>query len=490
MASAPRARGRSTGAEGVCERRPFLLMKATSMLFSIPDMLTPSAAWLVGAGTLLLHAQLKKRRNRVSSGQSTASSQAKLAKTIGSGRRSRFQDSQIPPLFCVPDARAYESATEKINLSVETSTVLEVGCQLNRVTHSLAARAKALIGVDINRKAPRSQRQEKGQTFYRQPGAPVPANASLHILDTWDLAALAEVMCGGVAAPTSNEVSVVFFDASVVLGNDLPFEILALTRSVMRLCPNLQCIVVKSRALCALQQQLRPVPCPTRPLARASAYSSASSPRALAPAPATAPVPVSGRVHLLAADLVHDYRTAAHECVEHLLAPGEWALEIGAHVGATTVLIHDLLCARGGGGCVGVDVSESIIARAKVLNPHVPFDVADAWDVRSLLAALEHATTGTADGAETSVAAAPPPPSPPAKRAVTRRAPALLLVDVGGLSGANGTLDAVALIRMLCAVFHSSLRALVIKSSCLRTLARQLKTVRDLDRIEAPSTAS
>ena len=142
VASAPRARGRSTGAEGVCERRPFLLMKATSMLFSIPDMLTPSAAWLVGAGTLLLHAQLKKRRNRVSSGQSTASSQAKLAKTIGSGRRSRFQDSQIPPLFCVPDARAYESATEKINLSVETSTVLEVGCQLNRVTHSLAARQK------------------------------------------------------------------------------------------------------------------------------------------------------------------------------------------------------------------------------------------------------------------------------------------------------------------------------------------------------------
>ena len=455
----------------------------------LSDLLTPSAAWLVGAGTLLLRAQLKKRRNRVSSGQSTASSQTKLAKTIGSGRRSRFQDSQIPPLFCVPDARAYESATEKINLSVEASTVLEVGCQLNRVTHVLAARAKALIGVDINRKAPRSQRQEKGQTFYRQPGAPVPANASFHILDTWDLAALAEVMCGGVAAPTSNEVSVAFFDASVVLGNDLPFEILALTRSVMRLCPNLQCIVVKSRALCALQQQLRPVPCPTRPLARPSAYSSASSPPALAPAPA--PGPVSGRVHLLAADLVHDYRTAAHECVEHLLAPGEWALEIGAHVGATTVLIHDVLSARGGGGCVGVDVSESIIARAKVLNPHVPFDVADAWDVRSLLAALEHATTGTADVAETTfiAAAAAPPPPPPAKRAETRRAPALLLVDVGGLSGANGTLDAVALIRMLCAVFHSSLRALVIKSSCMRTLARQLKTVRDLDRLEAPSAA-
>ena len=62
------------------------------------------------------------------------------------------------------------------------------------------------------------------------------------------------------------------------------------------------------------------------------------------------------------------------------------------------------------------------------------------------------------------------------------RAPALLLVDVGGLSGANGTLDALALIRMLCAVFHASLRALVIKSSCMRTLARQLRQLRPRSR--------
>ena len=387
----------------------------------------------------------------------------------------------------MPDARAYESATEKINLSVETSTVLEVGCQLNRVTHSLAARAKALIGVDINRKAPRSQRQEKGQTFYRQPGAPVPANASLHILDTWDLAALAEVMCGGVAAPTSNEVSVVFFDASVVLGNDLPFEILALTRSVMRR----PAFGASWSRPCAVRTAAAAPPC-------ALSYTSTGSClrlllRLITTGTGTGTGNGTGTGlrprHLLAAawsTTMPPLASVSSTCLPRRMGPRDRRARR-----PTTVLIHDLLCARGGGGCVGVDVSESIIARAKVLNPHVPFDVADAWDVRSLLAALEHATTGTADGAETtSVAAPPPPPSPPAKRAVTRRAPALLLVDVGGLSGANGTLDAVALIRMLCAVFHSSLRALVIKSSCLRTLARQLKTVRDLDRIEAPSTAS
>ena len=102
---------------------------------------------------------------------------------------------------------------------------------------------------------------------------------------------------------------------------------------------------------------------------------------------------------------------------------------------------------------MGVDVSDAIIRRAKALNPHVPFDVADAWDVGSLLRAFENQSVD---------------------------APALLLVDVGGLSGANGTLDALTLIRVLCAVFHRTLRALVIKSSCMRTLARQLKNAREL----------
>jgi len=43
-----------------------------------------------------------------------------------------------------------------------------------------------------------------------------------------------------------------------------------------------------------------------------------------------------------------------------------------------------------------------------------------------------------------------------------------------------GTLDALALIRVLCALFHSSLRVLVIKSSCMRTLAMQLRPTREV----------
>ena len=63
----------------------------------------------------------------------------------------------------------------------------------------------------------------------------------------------------------------------------------------------------------------------------------------------------------------------------------------------------------------------------------------------------------------------------------TRLEPALLMIDVGGLSGANGTLDALALVRTLCACFAGGgLKALVIKSSCLRNLARTLRHSTDL----------
>ena len=437
---APRSAGRATlqSLQGPARR-----VASLPSITMAPTAHAAGLGWLVvGASVLLLRAHVSSRRKKASD--------QKLSKAVGNGRRSRFQDAQIPPIYCVPDARVYEQAATRLEITGE-SVVLEIGCQLNSVTKKLAERAKRVIGVDIYRKAPTSQRRAV-KSFYRHPDTAVPANATLHVCDVWDLNELNVIM--RAAGKDDNDVTIALIDASVVLGNDLPFEILALARSVCRLCRNLQCLVVKSRALCLLQHQLRPAPCPSRPITR----------------PAQSDVIAAG-VHLVAADLVHDYRNAALACVTQLLLPGECALEIGAHIGATTVLIHDALVANGGGACVGVDVSDAIIGRAKKLHKHVPFDVADAWDVQSLRAALERAANGARAAGITAAREG---------KSTSLRAPALLLVDVGGLSGANGTLDALALIRMLCAVFHASLRALVIKSSCMRTLARQLRQLRDL----------
>ena len=120
-------------------------------------------------------------------------------------------------------------------------------------------------------------------------------------------------------------------------------------------------------------------------------------------------------------------------------------------MGETTVLIDTALAERAGGRCVGIDVSRAIVDRAKARHPQVLFDVADAWDPMSLLASLERCGCGTGTK------------------------PDLLLIDVGGLSGSSGTLDALALVRVLCAVFQPTLQAVVIKSACMRTLARSLR---------------
>ena len=335
--------------------------------------------------------------------------------------RSRFTDADTPPVYCCRSASEYNSTIKRLVES--TDVVLEVGCQLNELTHSIARVAHSLIGVDIDRKAP-STADKKALGFYRQSACSTFHNVRMHIVDVADLRAL--------TSHCPDTVSLIVVDANVVLGNDLPFEVLATLRTLTRLFDP-RALGVKSRALASLQHQLRPAPSP-RPL---PAPHSADKPRRL--------VPIS------AANLVHEYRKAALAALE-LVPPGACALEIGAHVGETTALIHRALEERGAGGrCVGIDVSGAIVDRAKARHPSVPFEVADAWDPLSLLRSLERSGCGV--GAK----------------------PALLLIDVGGLSGASGTLDALALLRVLLSVFAPELRAVVIKSSCMRTLARALK---------------
>ena len=99
---------------------------------------------------------------------------------------------------------------------------------------------------------------------------------------------------------------------------------------------------------------------------------------------------------------------------------GACILEIGCHTGTTTALLHAAV-ADSGGRCLGVDVSRSIVHRARELHPEVKFDVCDAWDAVGLLAALGR----------------------------WGHRPTLLLVDVGGLSGANGFLLLLLLLLQL-----------------------------------------
>lgn len=397
------------------------------------------AAWALGFTCLAVYMQ-RRRKNEKSRQQIMHASNEPSA-----SRRSRFRNQERPALYVVDASREFRACMP--NVIKHTDTVLEVGSQLASVTSIISQSCGRVIAVDIHRKPP-SAHMKSGQ-FYRQHSDPL-ANGLRNVKFTQvDVSDVHDVTC----CCAENDVDVIVVDAHVFFGHDLTFEVLSLLTALCNLLRPRVCIV-KSAALTKLSTQLRPYP--------ASAGGGF---------PGT---PLAKEVTVLAAEWVHDYREAALSALEQLGSAATMALEIGCHVGATTALLHEKLTttssagahdpaasatASGWCGCVGVDVSASITERAKKLHPEVPFHVADAFDVQSLRRACPEAIGSPYDFQ-----------------------PQVILIDVGGLSGASGTLDALSLIKIVCAAFQPQLRVVVIKSSCARALATSLRSGKALCR--------
>ena len=216
----------------------------------------------------------------------------------------------------------------------------------------------------------------------------------------------------------------VVVDAAALLGFDLPLDTLALCEGLRRRQETPPTILVRSSALATLSGRL----CAGDDLERIARILRMHDER---------PTLDNTRIYeaqpvIVGARGVREYRN----CIDTMVRPGDRVLELGCHFGTTTALIAD---AVGPGYALGVDVGTSIIASAKEQHPTIDFKVGDAWGVGGL------ARLGPWDA---------------------------VFVDIGGLSGADGILDALALARSLGAALEP--RAIVLKSKCLRKLARTL----------------
>jgi len=440
-----------------------------------------------------------------------AGAQRAPAAGVSDARRSRFRRDHGPPLVVAPSLVSFEAAVREHVRPGDV--VVEVGCQLGRTTRLLAVerRAARVLGVDLARELQgKSGRQSSGT--YRSHATPGEAGlpeeiVELALLDPWDSPALHARLAaghggaakkgggeggtdvgdgdgdgggggeeGGGALATDTSVDVLLLDVNSFLGNDLPLTALALARQLARSHPSLRAVLVKSRALSRLQRQLT-----TLPRLEAEAAAAAEAPEEEADAWQALP-------RLVATVGVRQYRAAAQQLLR-TLPPGATVLEIGCHLGTSTALLHEAAAAAGGGGwCAGVDVSGSIIGRARALHPEVSFAVADAWDGRALREAWRQASRRHAAEAGGGVGRV--------------AGPTVLCVDVGGLSSAQGELDTVALLRQLESTFdhgddddddddeggeggeggggggggggRRQLQAIVVKSHCLSTTARTL----------------
>jgi hypothetical protein len=178
---------------------------------------------------------------------------------------------------------------------------------------------------------------------------------------------------------------------------------------------------------------------------------------------------------------VEDYRSTIPATVQ----AGDAVLELGCHLGTSTALLHETAAApksavaavRGvasstssneevvvdsGGYCIGVDVGSKIVQGAMERYPHVYFRVGDAWRTAELLRIqndyYKRASQTMATPTTTTAL------SIPGRRVGFD----VVYVDVGGLSGNNGLLEAISLVSSIQHALEP--RCIVIKSKCLRHL--------------------
>ena len=323
----------------------------------------------------------------------------------GAGRRSRFRTAVSgPQIVCAATKGEYRQAAGALVNSGER--VLEIGSQLDETTATLADAGAVIIACDMTRK--------------KSTSAPRCAGVELHELQIDDVSALQR-------AAGDLPLDVVLLDASQTFGNELPLDILSLTRRIAHhFAPRL--VLVRSSSLARIARQVVAAP-------------------ALLRANPPLEVPLVGHPPIVvASEGVVEYRRAAL-CLAHA-GNLTSVLELGCHHGRSTALLQDELPASA--HVIGVDVSESIVRGAREYHPKTRFEVCDGWDVRAL---LDLYSNGTPE-------------------------PDLILVDIGGLSSVHGELEALGLLRLLCSTFPSA-RGLVYKSRCMKGVAN-LSAVSDL----------
>ena len=188
---------------------------------------------------------------------------------------------------------------------------------------------------------------------------------------------------------------------------------------------------------------------------------------------------------------VSEYRKATLLCVK----PGDSVLEIGCHCGKTTKLIADA-----GANVIGIDIGKNIINNAMKRYPKVPFRVADAWDINTLMKLSrivsrkeviekksnddnndhndnndnndDNGDNGEKKEKETS--ANNDCGGDKSMRSINGNGEGydVICVDVGGLSGDNGLYENLSLLRELTHMFRPRLKAIIIKSACVRTFSK------------------
>lgn len=313
--------------------------------------------------------------------------------------------------------------------------VAELGSQLQDVSYAISERAKYAVLVDFERKA-LNDNSSKGRAERR--------NANVQTFEERNAS------CRGIESLSDWRKTLFFhnfddrprydvlvLDVSAIVGNDLPWTFISIIREFQSLNEafggSCRTVLIKSTTLDRLASRL----IDGKTLIERG----------------TRTMPTSMIVGTVG---VTQYRQTLKQAVQS----GDAVLEVGCHLGTSTVIVNEKASAHSSGGyCIGVDVGRSIVEGAKKRHPGVHFSVGDAWKTADLLRIQQ------------GYLALNP-------QSNVRLGFDVVYVDVGGLSGPDGLLEALTLIEALENALEP--RCLVIKSTCIQQLSTTMKSYWDI----------
>ena len=345
---------------------------------------------------------------------------------------------------------------------LEGDTAAELGSQLRdssvALCQAVGATGRALL-VDVERKFPNEKKGQERTSAMRREGDEVeffPDRAVF--VETSSFQLWREALFLREYPKPQYDALVV--DMSTVAGNDLDLTCISLVREFIALNRGeedniCRAVIVKSGSLQNLARRLH------------------HAQRIISGAQTLDKGRIGGHSSIIGAVGVKQYR----ETIPFVVKEGDVCIEVGSHLGTTTTEIDKAAkkggaeeCSGSSGGCLGVDVGPHIISKAREKYPNLPFEVGDGFRTGELARMKAKHFGDTACS-------------------TTNATYDVVYVDIGGLSGGEGLLEAVSLLSSISNSLEP--RCIVIKSSCIRQLSSCLVPFSEVwqkDRSNALST--
>lgn len=335
------------------------------------------------------------------------------------------------------------SSTKEVTRAIEKyvqegDMVAELGSQLRESSIALCemigSSGQAVL-VDIERKFPNEKKGQKRTSAMRRQGDEqefYKDRTTFVETKEFELWRDALFFCGSQRP----QYNVLVVDVSTVAGNDLDLTCISLIKEFIALNNGsgeddnpCRAIIVKSGSLSNLARRLHHA---QRIISGAQSIRQGDE-----------------EASIIGTVGVEEYRRT----IPYVVRKGDICVELGCHFGTSTTLLDE--AAKGEdpnslGGCLGVDVGPNIIKSAKEKFPYVSFEVGDGFKTGKLVRLKQKHFKNQSSNTIYDV----------------------VYVDIGGLSGSEGLLEAISLLSSI--VNSLEPRCIVIKSLCVRRLASNL----------------